>query len=89
MVQRQHVDARAEAQAPGALGHGAEEDVLRRRQAVDRRRVVLGQVIRVEAGRVEALDLQQPLAIDAVQAQARHRLDVVEDAESQGHGAPV
>jgi hypothetical protein len=47
--------------------------------------VVLGQVIRVEAGRVETLDLQQPLAIDPVQPQARHRLDVVEDAESQGH----
>ena len=52
---------------------------------MDGRRVVLGQVIGVEAGGVEALDLQQPLAVDAVQAQARHRLDVIEDPEAQCH----
>ena len=88
MVQRQHVDARAEAQASRALGHRGQEHVLRRRQAVDGRRVVLGQVVGVEAGRVEALDLDQPLAIDLVQALPRHRLDVVEHAESHGHGGP-
>ena len=71
VVQRQHVDARAEAQAPRALGHAAQEHVLRRGQAVDRRRVVLGQVIGVEAGRVEALDLHQALAVDLVEAAAR------------------
>src|ERR671936_586484 len=50
-------------------------------------RTVFGQVIRVEAGRVEPLYLQQPLSVDAVQAQSRHRLDLVEDAESQRHRA--
>src|SRR5262245_51482955 len=54
---------------------------------MDGRRVMFGQVIRVEAGRVEPLYLQQPLAVDAVQAQSRHRLDMVEDAESKCHGA--
>jgi hypothetical protein len=45
---------------------------------VDSRRVVFGQVICLEAGRVEPLNLQQPLAVDAVQAQSRHWLDMVE-----------
>ena len=49
--------------------------------------MVLGQVIGVEAGRVEPLDLEQALAVDLVQPQARHRLDVVEDPESQCHAA--
>ena len=55
----------------------------RGRQAVDRGRVVLGQVIRVEAGAVEALDLDQPLAVDLIESLSRHRLDVVEHSESQ------
>jgi hypothetical protein len=84
MVQRQHVDARAEAQAASALRHGGKEDVLRRGQAVDGGRVVLGQMVGVEARGVEALDLDQALAIDPVEPQPRDRLDVVEDPESQG-----
>jgi len=83
MVQRQDVDARAEAHARRALGDAAEEHVLRGRQAVDRGRVVLGQVIGVEAGTVETLDLDQPLAIDLIESLTRYRLDVVEHAESQ------
>jgi hypothetical protein len=83
MVQRQHVDARAEAQAPCALRHGGQEDVLRRGQAVNCGRVVLGQMVGVEARGVEALDLEQALAIDPVEPQPRDRLDVVEDPESQ------
>ena len=47
--------------------------------------MVLGQVIRVESGRVEALDLNQPFAVDLVEALPRHRRDVVEDAEAQSH----
>lgn len=84
MVQGQYVDARAEAQAPGALRHGGEKDVLRRGQAVDGGRVVLGQVIGVKARGIEALDLEQALAVDAIERQSRDRLDVVEDPESQG-----
>jgi len=45
--------------------------------------VVLGQMVGVEARGVEALDLEQALAIDPVEPQPRDRLDVVEDPESQ------
>src|SRR5258708_1273929 len=85
MVQRQHVDARAEPHARGGLRDGGEEHVLRRCQTVDRGRVVLGEVIGVDAGRLEALDLDQALAIDLIEAQPGHRLDVVEDPESKTH----
>ena len=88
MVQRQHVHARAEAHACRALRHGAEEHVLRGRQAVDGRRVVLGEVIGVEPGAVERFDLQQALAVDLIQPQAGHRLDVIEDAEREAHTTP-
>ncbi len=46
--------------------------------------MVLGQVIGVEARGVEALDLEQALAVDPIEPQPRDRLDVVEDPESQG-----
>ena len=46
-------------------------------------RVVLSQVIRGEAGAVQSLDLDQPLAVDLIEPLARHRLDVVEHSESQ------
>ena len=84
MVQGQHVDAGAEAQAPGALRHGGEKDVLRRGQAVDGGRVVLGQVIGVKARGIETLDLEQALAVDPVERQSRDGLDVVEGPEAQG-----
>src|SRR5215510_3764331 len=87
-MQRQDVDAGTKAQAPGALGDGREEDILRGGQAMGGRRVVFGQVIRVEAGCVEPLYLQQPLAVDAVQAQPRHRLRSEEhtsELQSRGH----
>jgi hypothetical protein len=48
---------------------------------------MLGQVIGIEPGGVEAFDLEQALAIDLVEAQPGHRLDVVEDPESQAHAA--
>jgi len=83
MVQRQDVDTRPESHALRALRHATQEHVLRRRQAVNRRRVVLGQVIGVEAGPVEALDLDQALAINLIESLPRHRLDVVEDPEAQ------
>jgi hypothetical protein len=40
-------------------------------------------VIGVEAGAVEALDLDQPLAVDLIESLPGHRLDVVEHSESQ------
>jgi hypothetical protein len=51
---------------------------------VDGGRVVLGQVVGVKARSIEALDLEQALAVDPIEAQPRDRLDVVEDPESQG-----
>ena len=44
---------------------------------------MLGQVIRVEPGGVEPLDLDQALAVDLIEALPRHRLDVIENSESQ------
>jgi hypothetical protein len=52
---------------------------------VDGGRVVLGQVIRKEAARVEAFDLEKALTIDPIEAQTRHRLDMVEDPEAEAH----
>src|SRR5207253_2037828 len=78
---RQDVDARAESQATRALGDGPEEHVLRGRETVDRRRVMLREVIGIKSRGVEALDLQQALTIDPIEPQSRHRLDVVEDAK--------
>ena len=51
---------------------------------MDGGRVVLGQVIGVKARGIEALDLEQALAVDAIERKSRDRLDVVEDPESQG-----
>ena len=50
--------------------------------------MVLGQVIRVEPHRVEALDLNQPFAADLIEALPRHRLDVVAAAEYQNLRPP-
>ena len=45
------------------------------------RRVMLGQVVAVEASRVVELDLFEPLAVEAVERQVRDVLDVIEHAE--------
>ena len=45
---------------------------------------MLGQMVGVKARGIEALDLEQPLAVDPIEGQPRDRLDVVEDPESQG-----
>jgi hypothetical protein len=81
VVQGQNVDARSEAQSLGALGGGRQEDVLRRRHGVDRRRVVFGQVVGEEAGLVQGLHLYEPLLVEPVQRHAGQVLDVVEDPE--------
>jgi hypothetical protein len=48
---------------------------------MDGRRVVLRQVIGIKPGAIEALDLQQTLAIDAVKGKARNGFDVVENSK--------
>ncbi len=79
VVERQAVHARPEPDAPGALGGRGQEDPGHRSQA-ERRRMVLGQVVGVEAGRVVLLE--QP---EAVLVEVRHRdvpaVEVVEDAQ--------
>ena len=64
MVQGQDIDTGPEAQTRGALGDGGQEDVLRWRQAVHRRRMVLRQVIGIKAGLVQPLNLDQPVGVD-------------------------
>ena len=56
---------------------------------MDGRRVVLGEVVGVEARPLQPLDLDQALAVDLVQPEPGHGLDVVEDAELQSHTASV
>ena len=60
VVERQAVDERAEAQRRRALGRGGDEDA-RRRPVPERRAVVLGQVVGVEAGLLVALDEREAL----------------------------
>ena len=55
VVERQAVHAGAQADAPGALAGRGQEEAGHRGQA-ERRRVVLGQVVGVEAGRVVLLE---------------------------------
>ncbi len=63
MIERQHEDHRPEAQPPRALRQGGEKDVGRRRHA-ERCRVMLGQMIGVEAGAIVGFgDLEAVLVI--------------------------
>jgi hypothetical protein len=79
MVQRQRVDQRPEAKVSRALRHRGEEHARRRRHA-ERRGVMLGQVIGMEAGPVIGLDDLQPLLVVLCQ---RHvvAVEVIENAE--------
>ena len=79
VVERQAVDAGPEADAPGALGGRGEEDAGHGRQA-ERRGVVLGQVVRVEARRVVLLEQAQPALVELGD---RHvpPVEMVEDPE--------
>ena len=79
VVERQAVHAGPETDAPGALGGRGQEDAGHGRQP-ERRRVVLGQVVGVEARRVVLLEQAQPVLVEI-----RHRhvapVEVVEDAQ--------
>ena len=86
MMQRQHVDAGAEAQSLRPLRGGGEEYVLRRRHRMHRRGVMLGEVIGEEAGLIERLELRQPFGIKPRERHAGQMLDMVENAEADaGH----
>ena len=62
MIERERVDERPEAEPLRPLRDGGEEDARRGRHA-ERRRVMLGEVIGVEAARVIGLDQLQPLLV--------------------------
>ena len=79
VVERQAVHTRAQTDAPGPLGGRGEEDAGHRRQP-ERRRVVLGQVVGIEAGGVVFLQEAQPALVELVE---RHlaSVEMVEDSE--------
>jgi hypothetical protein len=72
----------------GPLGDGRQEDILRRRQAMDRRGMVLRQVVGIKSGLIQLLNLDEPVGIDLLEVHAWNRFDVVEDTELQSHVAP-
>src|SRR3954470_17093249 len=78
MVERQRIDKRSEAQPARALGDGGEKKIRRRSQA-DRRRVMLRQMVCVEAGSLVCFDQREPRGIKFIQGQ-RATVEVVKDA---------
>lgn len=74
MVQRQQIHERTESDAPCALRDGREIDAGGRRHA-ERRRVMLGHVIRAESGSVRGFDEAEARLVEIV------AIDVVENAE--------
>ena len=50
MMQWEHIDTGNQPQAFSVLSYGSQKDVLRRRQAMHRRSVVLSQVIGIKPG---------------------------------------
>jgi hypothetical protein len=83
MIQRQRVDQRAEAQALRALRDGGQIHAGRGCQA-QRRRVMLGHVIAVEAGLVVGLDQRQAIGIETIE-RAGAAIHVVKHAELHGN----
>src|ERR1700730_8756656 len=79
MAEAQDIDQRAEAQPRGALGDSRQTDGWRRRQAQGRR-VMLGNMIGVEAAAVIDLGELQPAFIELREARCA-TVDVVEDSE--------
>gem|GEM_PF-1948892 len=68
------------------LGGGGQKYVLGRGQAVHRWGMVLRQVVGIETGVVQPLNLFQPLAVNLMQAHAGRRLNVGKNADL--HGQP-
>ena len=68
MMERQRIDQRAEAKALRALGDGGEVNAGRGGQP-ERRRVMLGGMIGVEAAAIVGLDDLQPFLVERVQGE--------------------
>jgi len=82
MIERQQINQRAEAQLFGALRQRGEEN-SRRSRAADRRAVMLGEMIGVEARAVVSLGKPQAAGKQLAMRNARI-VHVVEDAEFHG-----
>src|SRR6516225_2099582 len=70
MIERQEVDEGAEAQRLGALRHGREEQPGRG-GAAERRRMMLGEVIAVDAAAVIGFDQLEPIGVELPKWPAR------------------
>src|SRR6516162_462014 len=79
MVERKRIDQRTEAQALRALSHRGEENAGRGGKA-QRRRVMLGGVIRIEAAVIVSFDDLQPLLVECAQ-RTIVAIEVVENAD--------
>jgi hypothetical protein len=55
---------------------------------MDRRGVMFRQVVGIESGLIQLLDLDEPVGVDLLKVHAWNRFDVVEDAELQSHVTP-
>ena len=82
VVQGQRVDQRPEQDFFGALRDGRVEH-RRRRAHAQRRRMVLGRVVAVDADPLVGLDQPQPVLVEVAQRQAA-RVEVVENTEFNG-----
>ena len=83
MIERQRVDQRPEIEPLGALRDGGEKHARGGRHA-ERRRMMLGDLIAIEAEPVVKLDQLQPVLVEIAQRRAGG-IQVVEYAERQCH----
>src|SRR5215470_1759314 len=79
MVERQQIEQRAEADAPRFARGGGQKHARRRRHR-QRRRVMLGEMIAVEAGGLGRLQQDESILVGLLQRLAA-RVDVIEDTE--------
>src|SRR4051812_28076235 len=87
MVRRQHIDQRAEADAPRTLGDRRQEDTRGRRN-VERRRMVLAYMIGSKAGAVVEFDQREPLLV-LLGERIRPAVVLIEDAELHQSACPT
>src|SRR3984893_11484253 len=79
MIERQEIDEGAEAQRLGALRHGREKEPGRG-GAAERRRVVLGDVVAIDAAAVIGFDQLEPIGVERAKRPAPI-VHVIEHAE--------
>ena len=79
MIERQRVDQRSEAELFGALRDAGEID-RRRGGEAERRLVVLGDVVAIEAAAIVGFDDLETVVVEFLQRHAA-RVDVVENSE--------